>query len=56
MLQLDGNVDVYKIECNRMLKCNIKLYEFKILSHDGRSIETGSDKLYSRSIYVTRKI
>jgi hypothetical protein len=23
MLQLDGNVDVYKMECNRMLKYNI---------------------------------
>jgi hypothetical protein len=23
MLQLDGNVDVYKMEWNRMLKCNI---------------------------------
>jgi hypothetical protein len=25
MFHLDGNVDVYKMECNRMLKYNIKL-------------------------------
>jgi hypothetical protein len=25
MLQLDGNVDVYKMECNRMLKYNAVL-------------------------------
>jgi hypothetical protein len=26
VLQLDGNVDVYKTECNRMLKYNINIY------------------------------
>jgi hypothetical protein len=29
MLHLDGNVDVYKMKCNRMLKYNIVLFSIK---------------------------
>jgi hypothetical protein len=31
MLQLDGNADVYEMECNKMLKYNIMYsYSFKL--------------------------